>query len=146
MEWQPKTLSKPQQEERRLEGGRLLLDDMMSQAAIAEHFGVSQATVSKWEQRLKTHNNDVTDLEARMAPGARSVQSQCHWLVDVRADRLLVAPLSDDDGVADKAADGIAHHAFGSWRAVCSRRLSATAQRLVSHAEYESHRQRQRGQ
>jgi len=46
MSWQPKILNRQQQEERRLEGCRLLVEGMMSQADIARHLHVSQVAVA----------------------------------------------------------------------------------------------------
>ena len=52
MTWNPKQLTLEQQEERRLEGGRLLKADKLSQAEIARQLGVSRATVSDWSHKI----------------------------------------------------------------------------------------------
>ena len=46
-------------EERRLEGGRLLEVGKMSQAEIARHLGVSEATISRWKKTLKEGGSEA---------------------------------------------------------------------------------------
>lgn len=79
MGWQPKQLTREQLEERRLEGGRLLLDSDWSQAQIAAHLGVSKAAVCKWKQQLDGHNNDRASLVSRRAPGSTGKLSEKQW-------------------------------------------------------------------
>ena len=79
MTWQPKQLSRQQQEERRLEGGRLLLAGTISQAQIARHLGVSQVAVAKWKQRLQAHNGHLGALSARTAHGCAARLSAEQW-------------------------------------------------------------------
>jgi transposase len=79
MSWQPATLNRQQQEERRLEGCRLLLESSMSQAEIARHLGVSQVAVAKWKQHLVKHNNDREALRTRSAPGATAQLTTKQW-------------------------------------------------------------------
>jgi len=64
--WQPNTLSSQQQEERRLEGVRLLQAGW-SQAAVARHLGVDRRTVSRWQQRF--HDGGSEALRTRSKPG-----------------------------------------------------------------------------
>lgn len=79
MTWQPKHLSRQQQEERRLEGGRLLLNGTMSQAEIARHLGVSPVAVAKWKQRLEAGNNSLHVLEATTAHGLPARLTPEQW-------------------------------------------------------------------
>ncbi len=61
-------------EERRLEGGRLLKEDKLSQAEIARHLGVSRATVSDWAKVVKAKS--IEGLRSRKAPGSQSKLSK----------------------------------------------------------------------
>lgn len=61
-------------EERRLEGGRLLKEDKLSQAEIARHLGVSRATVSDWAKVVKAKS--IEGLRSRKAPGGQSKLSK----------------------------------------------------------------------
>jgi putative transposase len=79
MTWQPKKLSRQQMEERRLEGGRLLLAGTMSSAEIARHLGVSQVAVAKWKQRLDAGPQSVRSLKATRAPGNKPGLSKEQW-------------------------------------------------------------------
>ena len=79
MEWQPTTLSRQQQEERRLEGGRLLLEGRMSQADIARYLGVSAVAVTKWKQRLDANDGDLDALRSTAALGAEPRLSNEQW-------------------------------------------------------------------
>lgn len=56
-------------EERRLEGGRLLKADKLSQADIARQLGVSRATVSEWARMERA---GILGLRKRKAKGGRS--------------------------------------------------------------------------
>jgi transposase len=67
MAWQPKNLTRKQMSERRTEGVRLLQAGKMSQAQIARHLGVSEATVSKWKKKLG--QGGPAALRARKASG-----------------------------------------------------------------------------
>lgn len=77
MTWHPKHLSRQQQEERRLEGGRLLLEGTMSQADIARHLGVSPVAVAKWKQRLAA--GTLTALSSTSARGATARLTTEQW-------------------------------------------------------------------
>ena len=57
-------------EERRLEGGRLLKADKLSQAEIARQIGVSRATVSAWAKTVKEEG--IHGLRKRKAVGGVS--------------------------------------------------------------------------
>ena len=74
MTWKPSNLSREQMEERRLEGGRLLKEDKLSQAEIARQLGVSRATVSDWAKIVKTKG--IGGLRRRKAPGSESKLSK----------------------------------------------------------------------
>ncbi len=67
MEWQPRTLTREQMEERRLMGGRLLRSQKWSKAEIARQLGVSRATVTDWEQQLQA--GGLRRLHRRKASG-----------------------------------------------------------------------------
>ena len=67
MKWQPKKLTREQMAERRAEGVRLLQAREMSQAQIARHLGVSEATISKWKKALEQRGPMA--LQARKASG-----------------------------------------------------------------------------
>jgi putative transposase len=67
MVWQPKNLTRKQMAERRAEGVRLLQAGEMSQAQIARHLGVSEATISKWKKVLE--QKGPAGLQARKASG-----------------------------------------------------------------------------
>ena len=60
--------------ERRAEGGRLLQSGEMSQAQIARHLGVSEATVSKWKKKLDQGGPEA--LQAHQASGRPPKLSQ----------------------------------------------------------------------
>lgn len=70
MTWKPSYLSREQMEERRLEGGRLLKEGKMSQAAIARDLGVSRATVSDWAKIVKAKG--IRGLRKKKARGSES--------------------------------------------------------------------------
>jgi putative transposase len=69
MTWRPKKLTRKQMAERRAEGGRLLEAGEMSQAEIARHLGVSEATISRWKQAMGKGGAEA--LKARKASGRR---------------------------------------------------------------------------
>ena len=79
MTWHPTNLTKRQREARRLEGGRLLLEGIMSQAEIARHLGVSQVAVAKWKQAPDAAHGDLTTLNARTARGSDPLLSPEQW-------------------------------------------------------------------
>jgi transposase len=53
MTWHPKQLTRAQMMERRQEGARLLRAGKMSQAEIARHLSVSEASLSHWKEKLE---------------------------------------------------------------------------------------------
>jgi transposase len=55
MTWRPEKLTRAQMAERRQTGAQLLKSGEWTQAAIAKELGVSEAAVSKWNSKLKTH-------------------------------------------------------------------------------------------
>jgi transposase len=67
MTWQPKKLTREQMGERRAEGVVLLQSGKMSQVQIAQHLGVSEATISKWKKVLE--ESGPAALQARKASG-----------------------------------------------------------------------------
>ena len=54
MGWRPKKLTREQMEERRIQGGRLLIEGQLTQAEIARELGVSRMAVSQWAKRIKS--------------------------------------------------------------------------------------------
>ncbi len=54
MRWQPKTHTREQMADRRIEGVKLLQAGEMRQVAISQHLGVSEAAVSQWKKKLFT--------------------------------------------------------------------------------------------
>lgn len=77
MGWQPKRLTAAQREERRLTASRLLRTGKLSQAEIARHMGVSEASVTRWKQRLDQHG--VRGLRHRRPPGRPSRLTALQW-------------------------------------------------------------------
>ena len=83
MIWRPNTLTRAQREERRLEAGRLLQTDQLSQADIARQLGVSRMTVSRWAKSLAQHQGDIGSLKNRGIPGRppRLMAEQWHQVL-----------------------------------------------------------------
>lgn len=67
MTWTPTKLTRAQLEERRREGGRLLRQGKLSQAAIARQLDVSRTTLSRWDKRLDA--GGLRALRSRRATG-----------------------------------------------------------------------------
>lgn len=67
--WKPSKLTIEQQEERRLEAGRLLLAGELTQAEIARRMGVTPRTVSEWAQRLRHDHLRLDALKSRPKSG-----------------------------------------------------------------------------
>jgi putative transposase len=65
--WKPSRLTRPQLEERRLEGGRLLAEGKLSLAQVARELEVSRTTISRWVEAFR-EGGEVA-LRARVAPG-----------------------------------------------------------------------------
>lgn len=70
MTWKPSYLTREQMEERRIEGGRLLKADKLSQAEIARRLGVSRATVSDWAKTIEAKG--IRSLRKKKAAGSQS--------------------------------------------------------------------------
>jgi transposase len=79
MIWRPKHLTRSQCAERRLEAGRLLQADSLSQAEIARRMGDSRMAVSQWAQQLRQHRGDMTSLHTRPIPGRPARLSAAQW-------------------------------------------------------------------
>jgi transposase len=62
MTWQPKTLTRKQMEERRLEGIRLIESGEMTQVEISRHLGVSEAAVSQWKKKLTAGGAEALEM------------------------------------------------------------------------------------
>lgn len=65
--WRPSRLSRAQQEERRLEGQRLLEGGEYTSSQIARHLGVQDSTVRHWAKKLRERGRDA--LKARLSGG-----------------------------------------------------------------------------
>lgn len=74
MSWKPSYLTQEEKEERRLEGGRLLKADKLSQAEIARQLGVSRATVSNWAKGVDSEG--IQGLKSRKASGVEAKLTQ----------------------------------------------------------------------
>ena len=79
MMWRPRHLTRSQQEERRLEAGRLLQAGQLSYADIARRLGVSRMAVSKWARQLHQHQGNLTSLHTRPIPGRPAHLSVGQW-------------------------------------------------------------------
>jgi putative transposase len=77
--WRPSKLTTEQQEERRLEAGRLLLAGELSQAEIARRLGVSARSVSGWARRLRESDNSPRALRNRPRSGRPSRLNDAQW-------------------------------------------------------------------
>jgi transposase len=96
--WRPRQLTRSQQEERRLEAGRLLQAGQLSYADIARRLGVSRMAVSKWARQLHQHQGTMTSLHARPIPGrpARLSGEQWQCVLAVLKDGALKAGFDTD--------------------------------------------------
>src|SRR5262245_15111266 len=77
--WRPSKLTTEQQEERRLEAGRLLLAGALSQAEIARRLGVSARSVSGWARRLRDSASGLETLKNRPRSGRPSRLTDAQW-------------------------------------------------------------------
>jgi len=77
--WQPKKLTPEQIEERRLEGGRLLKEGVLSQAEIARQLGVSRSAVSQWAQKLKQKRRRLQSLKRKKHAGREPLLADAEW-------------------------------------------------------------------
>src|SRR5215469_13879682 len=87
--WRPSILTPIQLEERRREGGRLLLEGQLTQPEIADRLGVSRRTVCAWAKKIRSSPEGLKNVSVRwttprgpmvrpprhvlVAPGSRSV-------------------------------------------------------------------------
>ncbi|MGL4612293.1 MAG: helix-turn-helix domain-containing protein, partial [Trueperaceae bacterium] len=67
MTWYPKRLTREQEAERRRQGFELLKQKRLSQRAIAQRLGVSEAAVSQWHKVLSQEG--LKGAKARVASG-----------------------------------------------------------------------------
>jgi putative transposase len=140
MSWQPTTLSKVQKEERRLEGGRLLLAGRMSQAEIARHLGVSQKTVALWKQQLRAHGNKLVGLRAREAYRKPPRLTPRQWTAVKRMilKGALAAGFPTERWTLPRIQQAIAEHwnvrYSTAWLSVRLRQLGLSVQRPVTVA------------
>jgi transposase len=79
MIWRPRSLTRTQREERRLEAARLLQAGQLSQAEIARRMGVSRMAVSKWAKHLRQHRDDLASLRRRPMPGRPPRLTAAQW-------------------------------------------------------------------
>jgi putative transposase len=79
MIWRPRSLTRTQREERRLEAARLLQTGQLSQAEIARRMGVSRMAVSQWAKHLRQHRNDPASLRRRPMPGRPPRLTAAQW-------------------------------------------------------------------
>src|SRR5438132_8821049 len=77
MAWQPRQLTRAQQEERRLVAARLLRAGRLSQAAIARAVGVQRASVTRWQQRLAW--GGLRALRRSRVPGRPAHLTPAQW-------------------------------------------------------------------
>jgi transposase len=77
--WQPSILTQTQLEERRMEGGRLLLEARLTQAEIARHLGVSRRTVCAWAKQLRNRPEGLKILRNHPRTGRPSRLSDEQW-------------------------------------------------------------------
>ncbi len=81
MSWRPERLTRAQMAERRLAGGEMLKSGDWTQAAIARELGVSEAAVSKWKSKLKTHGRRALQAQPISGRPAKLTRPQRHTLV-----------------------------------------------------------------
>ena len=88
--------------ERRAEGIRLLQAREMSQAQIARHLGVSEATISKWKKILEQSGPGA--LQARMASGRppKMSSAQKEQLVEKLEEGALAARFPTEQWTQDR--------------------------------------------
>lgn len=79
MAWQPLHLTPAQLQERRLEAGRLLQLEQLSQAEIARHLGVSRSAVSQWHKQLQSTHGDLGSLQQRPRSGRPAHLTAAQW-------------------------------------------------------------------
>src|SRR5262245_24329526 len=77
--WRPSILTQEQLEERRLEGGRLLVEGQLTYAEIARRLGISRRTVCAWSKQLKASREGLKALKSRPRTGRPSRLSDEQW-------------------------------------------------------------------
>jgi transposase len=77
--WRPSILTRAQLEERRLEGGRLLVEGQLTRAEIARRLGISRRTVCAWSKQLKDSPEGLKALKSRPRSGRPSRLSDEQW-------------------------------------------------------------------
>src|SRR5215813_12709072 len=77
--WQPSKLTPEQLEERRIEGGRLLREGVLSQSEIARRLGVSRSAISQWARQIKQRRRGLRGLERIKHKGRQSYLSDSQW-------------------------------------------------------------------
>lgn len=102
--WQPSILTQTQLEERRLEGGRLLLEGQLTQAEIARRLGISRRTVCAWSKRLKDSPEGLKILRSHPRTGRPSRLSDEQWqgLLEVLQRGALKAGFETDRWTLDR--------------------------------------------
>lgn len=77
--WQPSKLTPEQNEERRMEGGRLLHEGNLSHAEIARRLGVSRSAVSQWAQQIKQRRRGLKGLKRIKPKGRQAYLTDSQW-------------------------------------------------------------------
>lgn len=81
MSWRPEKLTRTQMGERRQAGAQMLQSGDWTQAAIAKELGVSEAAVSKWKAKFKTHGRHALDAQPGSGRPAKLTRAQRRRLV-----------------------------------------------------------------
>jgi len=102
--WRPSILTPIQLEERRREGGRLLLEGRLTQAEIADRLGVSRRTVCAWAKAIRRGPEGLKDLQSRPRRGrpARLNDQQWHQLLEFLRQGALEAGFATDRWTLDR--------------------------------------------
>jgi transposase len=77
--WYPSTLTPGQKEERRLEGGRLLLEGRLTHAQIAARLGVTTQAVGQWAESMGSSPEGLDALRGRRRPGRPPLLTPEQW-------------------------------------------------------------------
>ena len=113
--WRPQTLSRAQQEERRLYGQQFLEAGEASTQEIAQALGVARSTVRAWKKELRDHGKDA--LKASVAAGPRPALSDEQR--EVLRQKLREGPQAhgwDDARWTTKRVRDLIGHEFGVWQ------------------------------
>ena len=109
MLWKPSRLIRPQMEERRLEAARLFMQGRLSQAAIARQLGVTQMSVSDWNQRLTDVGRRGLKLQKATGRPARLTKEQCQALVKMLKRGALLVGFDTDRWSLNRIQQVIQH-------------------------------------